>query len=354
MSLPNQLRRARSACRLALTAALALAGSLAACGSTSSVGSAPPPPTATSAPTTSGTTTPAPTSRPYTPPTEEPPGTPATTVVDGVTLTSLVLGGDIYPIDVVEAFDSIWIANHHTDDVSRMDPATMEIVATVEAGAGPGWFAVTDDAIWVSNQNSSGVTRIDPATNRSVGLIGDDAPCWRPTVAAGSVWQPACDANVYMRIDPATNAVTRIAADRRFDLVVIDGVLYAGGETGLARFDEASGEFVAIDDCCGTAVVIGADGSAIWLSNDFAVNRFDPSTGMLPDTLALSSARFAKVGGDRAYVTLEGGTLVEIDRESGEIVRRIKLSQTAMPLAVTEAAIWVTAREEDIVWRVQR
>ena len=281
-------------------------------------------------------------------------GTPATTVVEGVTLTSLVLGGDVYPIDVVEAFGSIWIANHHTDDVTRMDPATMAVVATVEAGAGPGWFAVTDDAIWVSNQNAVGVTRIDPETNRQVGLVGDDAPCWHPVVAAGSVWQSACDANVYMRIDPATNAVTRIPAEGRFTLVVVDEVLYAGGEAGLARFDEALGEFVAVDGCCGTAVPIGDDGSAIWLSNEFTVNRFDPTEGMLPGELALSSARIAVIDGDDAFVTLEGGTLVEVDLDTLEIVRRVKLSQTAFPLTVTKDAAWVTAREEDTLWRVDR
>jgi streptogramin lyase len=225
MSPPNTLRG--STRQRGWIAVIAVAAQVAACGSV--VSSPVASPGATSVATSEASATAAVVAS------TKPVGTASATEVDGMTIVKLGLAPGTYPIDVTFAFGSIWTANHHTNDVSRIDPVTMGEVARIAGGSGPGWFATTDEALWVSDQNGVGMTRIDPATNLPVASIGSDAPCNRPVVAFGMVWQPACDANVILRIDPASNAVERVPAAGRFDLFAIGDELYAAGESGLAR-----------------------------------------------------------------------------------------------------------------------
>src|SRR5215210_8823958 len=52
-------------------------------------------------------------------------GTPIATQLAGVTTRIIPLGSDSTPIDVVYAFDSIWVASHHYNAVFRLDPTTL-------------------------------------------------------------------------------------------------------------------------------------------------------------------------------------------------------------------------------------
>ncbi len=98
---------------------------------------------------------------------------PSATVLDGVTVTSIPLGVDAYPLDVVSAFGSIWVAEHRHDLVRRLDPSTLQTTAEIGPIVGPGWFAVTPDAVWVTNQNGVGMSRLDPSTNTVAATVGD-------------------------------------------------------------------------------------------------------------------------------------------------------------------------------------
>ena len=47
---------------------------------------------------------------------------------------------------------AVWVANTAGGTVSRIDPATSEVVATIEIGAAPSGIAVGDGAVWVTAQ----------------------------------------------------------------------------------------------------------------------------------------------------------------------------------------------------------
>src|SRR5438093_6495197 len=225
---------------------------------------------ASSSPAPAASTTPSiavPSAAPtLTPEPTEPLLVPRATSIDGVAATVMRLGVDAGPLDMVFAFGSIWITNHHSDDISRIDPETQKEVARIRSGPGPGWFAVTDDAIWVTNQNDVGLTRIDPETNQAVATIGDLESCWGPVAAAKSVWQSACADHAFVRFDATTNAVTRIDAKGHEDLIAIGGKLFVGGPSGLAELDPLNGAFREIGGCCGRP--IGFDGTTVWLSDE--------------------------------------------------------------------------------------
>ena len=70
---------------------------------------------------------------------------------DGVTgeLTSPVVDVGPAPFGVATGAGSVWIANNCEGIVSRMDPETGEVVATVETGYFPKWLAVGRGYVWV-------------------------------------------------------------------------------------------------------------------------------------------------------------------------------------------------------------
>lgn len=79
------------------------------------------------------------------------------------------------PAGILASDGAIWVADHRSGSVSRIDPATNAIVATVVVGStgrrGPERLIAADDRIWVGNPRDGTIVGIDPATNTSVGTI---------------------------------------------------------------------------------------------------------------------------------------------------------------------------------------
>lgn len=84
------------------------------------------------------------------------------------------------PEGLVVAGDSVWVTNHRTGSVSRIDPATNLVVATVELGregaSGPERIIAAGGNIWTGIPNELAVGGIDPETNQPLGLIKVQAP----------------------------------------------------------------------------------------------------------------------------------------------------------------------------------
>jgi len=61
--------------------------------------------------------------------------------------------------------DAVWAAKNDTQAVVAIDPATNEVVATIDVGIVPYALAAGAGMPWVINYRTSTVTRIDPYTN---------------------------------------------------------------------------------------------------------------------------------------------------------------------------------------------
>jgi DNA-binding beta-propeller fold protein YncE len=78
--------------------------------------------------------------------------------------------GDVVPVDsgaadVLLAQGSLWIANQSALNVTRVDPQSGRVLATIPVGDGPHALAAAHGAIWTSNEYGGTVSRIDPAAN---------------------------------------------------------------------------------------------------------------------------------------------------------------------------------------------
>ena len=260
--------------------------------------------------------------------------------VDGAEVTTMSLGANAAPIDVVAAFGSIWVADHHLGSVSRIDPATLRQVALVDVGPGPGWFAVTDDAVWVTNQMGRGLSRIDPATNSAEVGAGDWATCGAPVVGQGYIWQPACDAGVVMQIDPETRTSTDI--DLRDVAVGIAGEkVFAVGAEGVWAIDPETGKVKKLGQGQ-SGFPVAADDTSVWLGRDAEVVRVGLPDGKVLGRVALGGDIALTLAGDRAWLTQLGMAVHEIDTRSYELVRDLHLDRPAVAREI-DGVVWVTS-----------
>jgi streptogramin lyase len=264
------------------------------------------------------------------------------------------LGSGSAPIDVVAAFGSIWVANHHSDDVSRLDPASGDERARIDIGSGngPGWFAITDDAIWVTRQNSLGMAKIDPVSNTlAVPAAGVLPPCGPPAVAQGAVWYFACDSGQMVRIDLATNAVTNVPADGLSEPWAVDDQLYAVGHDGIVRLEPASETFLRVGDGCCWPTGYGA--GTLWLSSDDALTRVDLASGNIVGTLPLGGVTNVEVEGTTAWGAAHNSTTVsEIETDSNQVVREIPAGFSPTKVIVDAGVMWVTDYGSSTLWRI--
>jgi YVTN family beta-propeller protein len=119
------------------------------------------------------------------------------------------------PLSVAVGEGSLWVANHDAHTISRIDPATNQVIANITVPSEPHRVAYGEDAVWVANFHVNSVTRIDPHTNE---IVGEPIPISHPAgnmaAGLGSVWvtsdyrgpvDGAPEDVVLVRIDPQTN-----------------------------------------------------------------------------------------------------------------------------------------------------
>lgn len=145
---------------------------------------------------------------------------------------------------------SLWVADCKENALVRIDTRTARKIATIPTGlASTGELNVVAGAgsIWVASDNIAGkVSRVDPATNAVIATIAVDPGTWYLAFGHGSLWAVSSDKQSIQRIDPQTNSVTK-----RTTLGKQPGFLAAGegavwvqeqGDGTVARIDPATGE----------------------------------------------------------------------------------------------------------------
>ena len=289
---------------------------------------------------------------------------PRSTTLDGLSAQVVRLGADAGPIDVVEAFGSIWVANIHSNDVSRLDGTTLEQQARIPAGAGPAWFAATETGLWVTNQLGGGLALIDPATDTVVIRVGEGHPCGPPVVAFGDLWASACDSDEILRIDlaaikdmeaglrfPSTDQLyTKIPAVGYAWLALVDGRLISGSRTTLAEIDPETNEITDLGICCGD--VMASDGQAVWLNRGSDIARVDLEGTVLATHPFPGGQTGVTFVDGRAWLAVGEVGAVEVDLATDKVLRTIDLPATTLLAREIDGVLWVTNFDTSDLWRI--
>lgn len=104
---------------------------------------------------------------------------------------------------------AVWTTNGD-GSISRIDPATNEVVAVIQVGpTNIGLAAISDTDVWISAPDADALYRLNIATNTvspPIALPFGSTPMGG-AIAAGSFWVALEHAGAVARIDPTTNAV---------------------------------------------------------------------------------------------------------------------------------------------------
>jgi peptide/nickel transport system substrate-binding protein len=91
-------------------------------------------------------------------------------------------------VALTTAAGSIWVANNLAGTVSRIDPSSLKVLATVAVGASPSALAAADGSVWVGSESSDSVSRIDPRRDVVSGRVVVGGPATSLTAVSGRVW----------------------------------------------------------------------------------------------------------------------------------------------------------------------
>ena len=251
------------------------------------------------------------------------------------------------PVGAGLGFGSFWVRTAPGYDLYRIDTATAQVTADIsglrQAPVGFGQYvAAGEGAIWTSNINAGSVSRIDPGTNRVVATIpvwptnscgpGPSTSCSSPTAiafAAGAVWVVLHHEWKVVRIDPATNTVVAtislgsgLPEDGPQELTAANGVVYVGGSSGhggpaaLERIDPATNTVTPVIDAANGCDAKAATGTHVWL----AVG----DTGCGPGL---------------------AGSLLDIDTVSKSVVGSVALAGSPYAVAAGWGSVWALTDE---------
>ncbi len=199
-------------------------------------------------------------------------------------------GYDRGPSAVAARDDGVWLA--HGEEVSRIDPATGRVVATIAAGGNWSGAIVADDrAVWVVENDRlqvrrrlpgfvTGVARIDPATNAVTATIpvgGLRVPTTSGTVepdalalGEGALWAAATPLDLVWRLEVESGERVRTigAGPDPAGVAVGEGAVWVENHSDgvVVRIDPFSNRRVATIPIGGSTRGIAVGEGAVWLT----------------------------------------------------------------------------------------
>lgn len=235
------------------------------------------------------------------------------------------------PTDLAAGADALWVANGpatsggargevFADSVSRLDPASGEVDQIIPLPPGPGghlfavlpglsrqYLALTHDALWAINGGLT-VSRIDPVTNRVVATV-EGVRAENIAAGEGQVW--VTEGTSLVEIDPGSNTVARrieLPVDFLLaGLAIGAGAVWVADPFGAAVWRVDVGPRVAkrkleLDEW--VAGVAFGEGAA-WATNEIgdAVYRIDPRTNAATVASRTPAPRGVGAGEGAVWVT---------------------------------------------------
>ncbi|MGC4251439.1 MAG: YncE family protein [Sphingobium sp.] len=108
-------------------------------------------------------------------------------------------------------FGSVWAVSSESATIQRIDPATDAVVKTTTLGKSPGFLATGEGAVWVQEQGDGTVARVDPATGEVSGRVkvGPVLKYGDIDTGADMVWLRTTEDQTFVVIDPQTMTVRK-------------------------------------------------------------------------------------------------------------------------------------------------
>ncbi len=269
----------------------------------------------------------------------------------------------------------MWISNDGDGSISRIDPNTNQVVATIKMGPPLcdhclGTVAERDGTVWATSSSARlTLMRIDPASNKLT--ASSELPIFPSAMLSagdGSLWLASTLDGEVVRIEPKTGKVlATVAIPGVQALTEGDGTIWATARTGMAnghvaRIDPNTNQLEGETDVPIQPAAARFVDQALWIVDEGGgdVVRFDPTTnsindalhvGFAPTGLAVANGWLWVVSGATAAV--DGPSLTQINPHQASVAGTIALGRgNAIGLAAGAQGLWVVNREPDVVMRI--
>ena len=273
--------------------------------------------------------------------------------------------------DAVYAFESLWLLDDSTGIVSRWDPVSRKVLASIKVGdpvmtpyGDPVSVVATTDSIWVTAVAKHAIERIDPGTNQIVDqipigqvkgqdfitnvMVGDDNSMW--------VWD--YDRQIALRIDLKTKKVAAMYQNF-LPAAVENGSLWAwdakhsNEASNLLRIDPATDQIIAKIPLDKVTPLPASTKNSLWFGHGQDLLRIDPATNQLIASIDLGNrASGGTMVGDSIWAIegspmgppachdLKQNTLMKIDPNTNTILGKIGLDCPVDIIQIGDV-IWV-------------
>jgi streptogramin lyase len=233
-----------------------------------------------------------------------------------------------------------------------IDPSAL--IAEIETGTRPVWMAESAGVVWVANTEGASVSRIDPATNAVVATIPIDAGKIVALAADDAfVFVKRVDVKAIDRIDIATNEVTSFPVESDYG-----GLALSGGRLWHAA---SSGEVLAIDPATGRLEAsvpvaqpgppssIAADDGGAWVAAGRELVRITNGTPPTVDRrwVVAPDSNVALDAGT-VWAVSNQGTAVSVAIDTGKAADPIKLPIPPLMAAATSGSLWLRGMDLDL------
>jgi streptogramin lyase len=314
------------------------------------------------------------------PPTAAPTAIPPTqarvvndSVVDLDQVADISDGVETIPVDLFNdrvplvAFDSIWFLSTEDGKVTRWDPETHQILATMEVGdpnktpyGDPVAAVATSDAIWITSVATHEIVKVDPPTNQIVDRItlpkanGDqDFLTWNMVLVGNTAWVWDYDKKFAQGIDLNTKQVVGTFENVN-SISSFDGSLWISDSKGATQMDPETNQAVKQLPPYSPLPIMSTDGS-LWGFKGSSVRRMDSETSQVIANINLGNpVRDMKFANGSLWVTVSAGPppachngsyLVQIDPKTNTVVGKIALD-CPFDILPYKDSLWVAGADE--------
>lgn len=281
---------------------------------------------------------------------------------------ALVEVGDQPTHVAVGGLSYVWSANAGSNDVSRIDPSSNEVVASVGMSSSPGDMAIGKGPVWVALPSEGKVVEVSPSAQAVVGepiVIADGALDHMDlSVGANALWIVARDEGL-VRVDLDTRVAVAIEGVGSPTDVAVKGdrAVVLSSDGVIYQVDSVSGDPVGPDlqvEPSDNGQITLA-GEALWYYSpgEETLARLDPVTGellqeidpegTLVDFVIDPQVAWALSRDDGAHY------LTPIDRTDGEISGDpIEVQGNPVEAVIADGSLWLSLFEEDALLRFSK
>lgn len=270
---------------------------------------------------------------------------------------------------MIAAFGSLWVVNYQPSTVSRLDPQTGALLATIPIGEdGCLGLAATSASLWVPSCGSGELNEIDPVSNtvwarypiplkigREGSMAADGTVLWIPLSA------PDTAGTAIAQFNTRTHKILKI-------IVVPPGSDVAVAAFGsiwipsthdnvVLRLDRTTGQVTARIPVGPAPKFTAAGFDALWIQNqgDGSVSRVDPrreeEVARIPAESPTNAGDLA-VGGESVWLSVDGKPLTRIDPSTNRVTLQYVGGTGADAVRYAHEALWITDHKHGEVWRV--